>query len=43
MRVGNGVLRDLGKGAGWDRARELSHDLWPKKAEGVKSKTTKTN
>ena len=43
MRVGSWVVRDLGKGAGWDRARELTSDLWPGKAEGVKSKTTKTN
>ena len=43
MRVGNGVVRDLGKGAGWDRAGELTSDLWPGKAEGVKSKTCKTN
>ena len=39
MGVGNGVVRDLGKGAGWDRAGELlTSDLWPGKAEGVKSK-----
>ena len=36
MRVGNGVVRDLGKGAGWDRAGELTSDLWPAKTEGVK-------
>ena len=43
MRVGNGVVRDLGKGAGWDRAGELTSDLWPGKVEGGQSKTTKTN
>ena len=41
MRVGSGVVRDLGKGAGWDRAGELTSDLWPGKAEGVKSKPIK--
>ena len=41
MRVGNGVVRDLGKGAGRDRAGELTSDLWPGKAEGVKSKPIK--
>ena len=31
------------QGAGWDRAGELTSDLWPGKAAGVESKTTKTN
>ena len=43
MRDGNGVVRVLGKGAGWDRVGELTSELWPGKVEGVKSKTTKTN
>jgi len=45
MRVGNGVVKGLGKDAGWrwDRPGELTSDLWPGKAEGVQSKTTKTN
>ena len=30
--------KELGKGTGWDRAGELTSDLWPGKAEGVKSK-----
>ena len=43
MRVGNGVVRDWGKGARWDRAGELTSYLWLGKAEGVKSKTSKPN
>ena len=35
------MVRDLGEGAGWDRVEELTSDLWPGKAEGVKSKTIK--
>ena len=27
MGVGNGVVRDLGKGAGWDGAGEIKTDL----------------
>jgi len=43
LEIGNGVVRGLGKGAGWDRAGELTSDLWPGIGERVKSKTTKTN
>ena len=35
--------KGLGKGSGWDRAGELTFVMRPGKAEGVKSKTTKTN
>ena len=28
--------KGLGKGAGWDRAGELTSDLWPGKVKGVK-------